>query len=665
MLRCRASSCIPNLKLIPFSLFKPNHINFNRSSLLSVSTLLQQHRINNISKSPINHTIQSLRYSTSNENSNHNEVASRKPSLDFKSYFNSILEKIESTSEYLAFQNDQSKTLEELIEKYGNLSGITLEEVESSWIPDILAFKNYQEQDDLITYLLLKNYSAQASFLISLLLHHISTNKSILITMINTCTNLLKHINPEFNENGFKILTDCTTIVNKMTESQPSYNKYQDKFSKFSLGPIQVADSLINLAISFAGKPLLATSIVLALYPYKLISPQSITLTKKSLLYGSPIHASFYLKAIYELNRLLKTEFFLEPFEKQQLFKASQLLSRNKFPTIANDTFDMLKKIRGGRVPNNCICWLIRKNLVYNNCDRAVNLYKILKSQEYSIESTDIQTISLMIQRFSKSRQYLAVANEIVSKIPESLYMTEGLTEVLFTFCARTDNKDLALKLYEKLESPIPRSVLTSLLYLHVKFGDNNGAENVLKEIARRGDTIKPVEFCMVIQSALQNNWLDKAITLVKNNPIEVAHMAYSIVINYAIDDEEYEKATNLIFYVVDMCTEDSEISYKIKNHKEVLDGALVLAIKLTNKQYGSAKSRLEYLQWGIEKRLVPTDRAKILILKSIGHQAIKEDNKDVLEWCKRELGASGVHIKNIRKEFGKYEIKRTVSKNA
>lgn len=79
--------------------------------------------------------------------------------------------------------------------------------------------------------------------------------------------------------------------------------------------------------------------------------------------------------------------------------------------------------------------------------------------------------------------------------IPPDMYLSEGLIETLLSYCARVRNEELAMKLYQSLETPIARSVLTALLHLHISFDDNDGAEKVLAEISRRGDFYGPWSF--------------------------------------------------------------------------------------------------------------------------------------------------------------------------
>lgn len=436
--------------------------------------------------------------------------------------------------------------------------------------------------------------------------------------------------------------------VNQILHFWSHYFRQDQVKSPSELNACSLAHELILIACNL-GKPLAAASLCLRLDEAKLLDQEMLNLTVSLLLIPHVTQNQFNIKTIVEMYKRLKnTRLELTSDQKAQLLKLSRQLSYDKFPSMLNDTFNVVRKIPGGDVPIKYLFKMIKDNLLVNNSSRAALVTKELLKRNLPIDQYDLEVLGLMIREFSKNRKYQDIAHHLVAQVPEDYYTVEGLTEVLLSFCARTKNQELAVTIYSKLEAPIPRSVLTSLLHLHISFGDNEGAEKILLEIARRNDAIQPVEFSMIVQVALQQS-LEKAVDLARKNSPHVAKLAYGSIINEAIEQDNMDVADEFI----DLAYEN--LSY----NDHVFDTISTLIIKRILKKENSREARLQWLQWksgahASSKIRLPRKGAQIISLRAIADKAMAEGDVNVMHWAVQELRHLGMHMDDIRKELSR-----------
>lgn len=526
---------------------------------------------------------------------------------------------------------------------------------QKTWVPIFNHVKDTHYETNLISFLLLLNdekRTLQASYL----LYHLIIRSNLdfaFILLIDVCVNLLT-INKHQECIDLISFWNDTKICNKLqiiNIPKPNIKSIPE------MSPIETADLLISLLCN-SGKSIVASSQSITLHKSQLLSLKSTKKVVHSLLHPDNATAAYSLKALYELNSTLPPSLlFLRSSQKRRLIHLSLGLFKGNsgFPSIINDTYDLARRINGQDIPLDSVCLLIRLNLNYENHSRAVRLYHHLKSSSFytsDIHDIDLETLAKMIQSFSKTKKYLDISKQIVENIPEEFYKAEGLVEALLSYCGRTRNETLAVKVYQTLDTPIPRSVLTSLLYLHISFDDNSGAEKILTEISRRKDYLKPVEFSMVIQAALNHNNIEKAADLIRNNPNHLTKMSYGSIINAAIEQSRLEIFDEFIQLALSNFPSDSQISNTISH----------LVIKKINKFEGSDASRQKYLEWKMnEKSLtkvkLPLIKTRIVCLRAILDQAISEKDDQNIRWVLNELRHLGVHTTDILKVLSRRKV--------
>lgn len=483
----------------------------------------------------------------------------------------------------------------------------------------------------ILQQLLSCNQLSTAAFIITSLLKH--SNETARLVILDNCGHLLARGNTEVVFDIFMFWRDHFDF------------SYSEELPK---DPLSLAGILISLACD-TGKPLLAASLCLRLDQVGLLHQESLQKTVSLLLISHPSQNQYFIKAISELHiRLKTTPLELTTKQKGQLLQLSAYLSHDKFPSMINDTYNLAQNIPGGDVPISILFKIIKDNLRYNNTSRAALIAREITKRQLLLDQYDLEVLGLMIREFSKTRKYLDIAHYLVGIIPDDYFTIEGLTEVLLSYCARTKNQDLAVRVYSKLEAPIPRSVLTSLLHLHISFGDNGGAEKILLEIARRNDAIRPVEFGMIVQAALQQS-LDKAAGIARKNSPHVAKLAYGSIINAAIEEGNMEVADEFI-----------DLAYEnLSENDRMFDTISSLIIKKILKTENSREARLQWLQWKSQMHLsskirLPNRSVQIINLRAIADKAMEEGDTSVVNWTIQELRHLGMHMSDIRKELSK-----------
>lgn len=496
---------------------------------------------------------------------------------------------------------------------------------------------NYPESHGLLTLFLENNFST-AAFYIHTLLQNPNFEISTLL-LLDDLVSLLLHGEIEL----------VHSLLIYMKRSKRKYNNLID-LNENEISPLSLSKILIEITCSI-GKPLVAASFCLRFDELRLIDEKMIDRVMSLLLIPHPLQGTFYIKAISTLASKLQTvNITLSSEEKAKIIEQSFVSSKFDIPTLVNDSLDLTSKIAGGDVPTPLLFNILKLNLDANNTSRASTIAKTILERGTSINDYDYTVIGSAIRQFSKHRQYRNLAKALALIIPEDYYIVPGLTEALLSYCARTMDEELAVAVYSKLEMPLRRSVLTSLLHLHLAFDDNSGSEQILKEISRRNDALMPVEFSMIVQAMLrQNDGLEKAAAICRKNPPHLARLSYADIINSALTKGDTKIANEFI-----------DIAYEnLLENDSTFDTISVLIIKKILLTHGPVEARLQWLQWksGSQKASkirLPSPKHQIIALRSIFDKATADQNKSVVDWTFHELRHLGVHMSDIRKELSR-----------
>lgn len=546
---------------------------------------------------------------------------------------------IESTISGLVgkqFEQHGGSLLDELNRLKSNKAAIRLL-LESEYYQHLITHVKPDNNDHLSSLISSKNTSTSAFYILSLLNLH---DKALgYVLLLDNCTTLLlegKHdiVSQVFNfwNSEYRPKLTSSFKVNQVSSSDPKL----------------IATEIVNTACNM-GKPLLASSICIRLDEVNLLTNDVVKKVIRLLLIPHQLQGQFNIKAIVEMTKRIKNvRITLTTKEKSGMIESAIRLSKMTFPTLINDVYDFVTRIPGGMIPLTTLFELIKINLLHNNTSRASALTQQFLTRQPPAKKLNIEIIGLMIREFSKNRKYRHLCKKLIDLVPPEYYTVDGLTGPLFSYCARTKNRELAMEIYHKLQAPIKRNILTSLLHLHISFGDNVGAEKILQEINRRQETLLPLEFAMVVQGALaQKNGLATASKLCRNSSPTIARLAYGDILNYAIDHDEY-----------DIFNEFIDLAYKnLPESDPMFDSISMLIIKKLLKSHGSKEARLQWIQWQsgshkASKIRLPSTRKQLIAIRSIADKAIAEGNTQVINWSLHELRHLGVHMADIHKEL-------------
>ncbi|CDO54143.1 similar to Saccharomyces cerevisiae YJL209W CBP1 Mitochondrial protein that interacts with the 5'-untranslated region of the COB mRNA [Geotrichum candidum] len=509
--------------------------------------------------------------------------------------------------------------------------------VDSEHYKDLITHVKTEDHDTLSSLIANNCITTSAFYILSLL--NLPNKDLGYVLLLDNCTSLLL-------EGKYDLVSQIFTFWNSKCHPTILSSFKVDPIS--SSDPFLIAAEIVNTACNM-GKPLVASAICFRLDEAKLLRKPVVQKVIKLLLISHHLQGQFNIKAIVEMTKRIKTvQITLTTKEKSDIIELAIKLSKMAFPTLINDTYDFVNRVPGGMVPLRTLFELIKINLLHNNTSRASSLTKQILTRQPPAKKLNIEILGLMIREFSKNRKYRDLCKALIDIVPPEYYTADGITGPLFSYCARTKNRELAMEIYSQLEAPIKRNILTSLLHLHISFDDNEGAEKILQEITRRKETLLPIEFAMVVQGALaQKNGLATATKLCRNSSPTVAKLAYGDILNHAIDHEEY-----------DIFNEFIDLAYQnLPESDPIFDRISLLIIKKLLKSHGSKEARLQWIQWQsgshkASKIRLPSTKKQIIAIRSIADKAIAEGNTQVINWSLHELRHLGVHMADIRKEL-------------
>ncbi|ANB11877.1 hypothetical protein AWJ20_102 [Sugiyamaella lignohabitans] len=353
--------------------------------------------------------------------------------------------------------------------------------------------------------------------------------------------------------------------VDKKSPPIPDSGDSQDIFSTLK-NPRRfkyfVANALVKFALEL-GDPLLAASLLIQFRSdFVYIQTNSIYNCIRGLLVYDPYLNPFLIRAIYNIYCAYPNDRVLFDSEmKRKLTMNGIRYCKNKYPSFANECFNLAVKLKGDPVPIVAVYKMIMLNLQYNNVTQASNIWKAFSSSLGEFDNHDRLTISALLLRLSKDKKYLPVSVAIASSLQPSYYNLEGITEGLLLTCARSKNVELIEKIYPHLEQPFRRSTLTALLKLHLVLDDSSGVEKLLLEINSRKKTgssthhnggLNEVELSSIIEE-LSNHDTSRAETFLERFstwPSKLLLRSYAAISNRAIEKKEwatYQKYLDLL----------------------------------------------------------------------------------------------------------------------
>lgn len=416
----------------------------------------------------------------------------------------------------------------------------------------------YDPENDLIINLLSRNKTFEVYCILRLFAHHWSGSpytKLVRLILLSTLSKLLvqgKLIDFAYFLHiiisGWKTedLVALNIIVGQHGHSIRTLISPEDyrRLAELAPGsstssayPIQMADSLIKICLHI-GDPLLAASFCIRFHPSIYVSASTLHSCMQALIVfeaGSIGYLKF--KALERLAaHFPKSRIWADGMFKRKMIETALELSRGKPPPFANDVFNLASSLPGDPVPTHAVYRVLEKNIANQDTMTAASLWKRIENDYDDFTDHGVKTLSGLLYRFSKERQYRSMAREIAAKIPSQFYGVDGISEPLLLYCARERNIEFAQEIYKQLKFPLRRTVLTSLLHLHLAVKDDAGAEKILLEIKNRGWTLEDHELARIIKSLAEQD-IGRAIALIERFPqLATSPKLHATICNAAVE---------------------------------------------------------------------------------------------------------------------------------
>jgi hypothetical protein len=306
-----------------------------------------------------------------------------------------------------------------------------------------------------------------------------------------------------------------------------------------------LADLVINLAL-YLTTPLLAASLCVRFHSsiYVPIYVPSRTLHKcmEALIVFDADKGFLHFKALSILaNAFPRDRIHVDAHFKRQMINSALQLCRHRPPPFINDVVYFALSLPGDKIPTRIIYHVLEKNIANEDIMTAVSLWNLIKDDYDDITNHGVRTLSALLYRFSKEHRLMPYAREIANKLRPEFYGVDGIAEALLMYCARDENLDLASEVCKRLNSPVRRTVLTSLLHLHLVVKDEEGAEKILREINSRKLPLQDYELAVIIKSLAVTD-TKKAIQLLEKLPeFRNSPRIHAAICSAAIDRMEDE----------------------------------------------------------------------------------------------------------------------------
>lgn len=459
-----------------------------------------------------------------------------------------LVTKIQSI-DYTIHSIPKNKSLKEYIEAIYpviNSNQITPSKLLKEWLPLLCAIKDQQNSmvpiENVIASHTIPNQKFSADFysgfLIALFIRY-SSIESLYLFLFDTIVCYLC-------AGQYDVASFILSFLNQSNMCSfvkiPQNNPYTKSLSE--LDTAEFASLFLSLECN-SGQALIASSHVLTLWEagnqlaknsnsnsdintHPFLTKSSVNKVLSSLMYSSSPLTPVNLKSIFQITKKLPSNYVsLTSSQKHKLIanalnfakrpsvtepnmilgdsldgdNVNQHYPRREnytFPSLANDTYDLVSHINGGPIPAEAIWSLISSNLHHKNITRCSRLYKDLihlsttfeprfsakgkhTTTQFSIswraeppkkskhskgklihykQAGDkfvynivgrYHIMAQMVAQFSASSRYRYLADDLVSRIPKEMWRYPLMLEFIIEHCIKSKNQDVAVQVHQVL----------------------------------------------------------------------------------------------------------------------------------------------------------------------------------------------------------------------
>ncbi|CCH43176.1 Cytochrome B pre-mRNA-processing protein 1 [Wickerhamomyces ciferrii] len=254
-----------------------------------------------------------------------------------------------------------------------------------------------------------------------------------------------------------------------------------------------------------------------------------------SLILKNPLQDEYQLKNILEFQNHFNTKF--------NQFQANQIMSKISTPTTTPLFFKTISQLVIDNSPLtmesyiNTIYDLISREVYNNNPESCAENWLKIKGYYSNIAQHDLNILASLISIFTKNLKYRPLVEEIILQLPSDLYGDPILVVPLLEFATEKRRSDLANEICLKIQPPISRRLLSSLLKLHIVFDDTVGTERIFQEINKSGEPLTKGDYHAIVSKLLRKDEFLRALSIVQSIPINISESSYVALINYIVDD--------------------------------------------------------------------------------------------------------------------------------
>lgn len=499
----------------------------------------------------------------------------------------------------------------------------------------------YNSEDDFIIELLCRGKTCEAYCIFRFLTQQRGDVQRIQLILLSTLSKLLAqkkieefalffhiYLTTAFEDNQATSLNEMLKDFDFKPDNLTS-RAFCEKISQDAALCSDIADFLICLTLRF-GDPLISAAICMRFYPSIYVKSRTLYKLINSLAVYDADKGYLHMKAlVILLNTFPKGKIYADAYLKRRIINTVLQMCRHRPPTFVNEMTFFTLFLPGDQLPTRVLYQVLEKCIANDDESNALMLWKIIKTDYSDFTDHGIRTLSALLHRFSRDRRLMGYAREIVHKIPPNLYDTEGISEALIMYCVRDNNLDLARDICGRLKSPFRRTILTSLLHLHLFAKDEKGTEAILKEISNHSVPLQEHELALIVKSLAKGS-LTKAVQLLDKVPkYNNSPSVLSTICNCAIDTNQDE-----FFYKY------FEKLLQVKKTSSFGISSQIIAKKINNVTSAEESRRL-WLYWTQIGPRIPFSQ-QVRSLRLFLSRFCKLDYTEMIVWALKEYEELG-----------------------
>lgn len=422
-----------------------------------------------------------------------------------------------------------------------------------------------------------------------------------------------------------------------------------------------------------------------------------------ALVFKNPLHEELQLDMAFRLREKFDAKFndfqaglILEKIPKNATGALQKKISLDVFHNLKSKNADVFL---------NTVYKSIAKDFEIDNPAGCAESWLRIKHFYQDIGQHDLRIIAKLLVIFNRNRKYRTIAKELINEIPRNLYSHPSIVGPLLDLARELNRPDLANEVCAGIKPPITRSLLSSLLKLHISFNDSEGSEKVLQEIYKMGGDLSASDYNVIISQLLKQDEFVKAMNIVKSIPVEIADRSYITMINHIVDKaiDNNDTISDINLALIDNLIKNIEQSnikfvrfwdrlaavyFKyLVSSKSLSDLLLARQIYyntfkdylaksyIENKPDLKSKYDLSEVAYTTNPFIVEdddskgtmylqaTEHSKIVILKTIADAAIRIQNGPILNFAMNNLIHSGLSKTELLLDFSR-KYSRVVAKS-